>query len=69
MVERKTFLANPRHQDHESQCGEHDYSATNKKDGDYYEYLSLSHFMDELLLYEKWWKKKLFLQIQRINTV
>ena len=28
-----------------------------KKNEDYYEYRSLSHFMDELLLQGKWWKK------------
>ena len=37
--------------------------------GDYYEHLYLSHFMDELLLQGKRWKEKLFLQIQSINNV
>ena len=46
MVERKAFLANLKHQDCASQYGEHDCSANNKKNGDYYEYRSLSHFMD-----------------------
>ena len=32
-----------------SQC-EHDCSANNKKNGDYYEYPSLSHFVNELWL-------------------
>ena len=41
------FLANPKHQDHVSFCGEHDCSANNKNNGDCYEYASLSHFMDE----------------------
>ena len=48
MVERKAFLANPKHQYRVSQCGEHDCSAPNKKNGDYYENPSLTHFMDEL---------------------
>ena len=47
MMKRKTFLKNPQHQCHVSQRGKHDYGAHNKKNGDYYEYLSLSHFMDE----------------------
>ena len=45
---KKAFLANRKHQYHVSQCGEHDCSAHNKKNGDYYEYPSLSHFMNEL---------------------
>ena len=48
MVERKAFLANANHQYHASQCGEHDYSANNKKNRDYNEYPSLSNFMEEL---------------------
>ena len=48
MVESKTFLANPKRQDRVSQCGEHDYSARNKKNRDYYEYLSLYHIKDKL---------------------
>ena len=40
MVEGKDFHANKKHQYRVSQCGEHNYS-------DYYEYLSLTHFMDE----------------------
>ena len=47
MVERKAFLASPDHQYHVSQCGEHDYSAHNRKTVDYYEYPSLTHFVDE----------------------
>ena len=50
MVERKAFLANPKHQDRVSQCGERDCNANNKKNGDYYEYRSLSHFMNEVSL-------------------
>ena len=41
---KKDFLANPKHEYHVSQQEEHDYSAHNKKNG---EYPSLSHFMDE----------------------
>ena len=48
MVERKAFPANPKHPYHVSQGGEHDCSANNKKNGDYYEYLSLPHFADQL---------------------
>ena len=47
MVQRKAFLANPRHRYHVSQYGEHDCSAHNKNNGDYYEYPSLSRFMDD----------------------
>ena len=48
MVEKKAFLANPKHPHHVSQCGGHDCSANKKKIGDYYEYPSLSPFLDEL---------------------
>ena len=47
MVEGEAFLANPKHQYCVSQYGEHDCSAYNGKNGDYNEYLSLSHFTDE----------------------
>ena len=47
MVERKAFLANPMPQYRASQCGEHDYSRHNKKNGDYNEYPGLSHFTNE----------------------
>ena len=47
MVGRKVFLANPKHQDHVSQYGEHDCSANSKNNGDYYEYPSLFHFIDK----------------------
>ena len=43
MVERKAFLTNPKHQYCVSQYGEHDCSAHNKKNRDYYKYPSLSH--------------------------
>ena len=48
MEEIKAFRANPKHQNHVSQCGEHDCSASNKKNRDYNEYPSLSHFVDEI---------------------
>ena len=47
MVERKAFLANPKLQHRVSQRGEHDCSANNEKNGDYYEYPSLSDYTDE----------------------
>ena len=47
MVERKAFLANPKHQYRVFQCGEHDCSDYNQKNRDYYEFQSLSHFTDE----------------------
>ena len=47
-MERKAFLANPNHQYRVSKWGEHDFSAHNKKNVDYYGDPSLSHFMDEL---------------------
>ena len=66
MIERKVFLSNSKHQYRASQCQEYDSLASNKKDGDYYEYPSLSHLTDEK---GKWWKGKHFLQIQSINIV
>ena len=48
MEEQKAFLANPKHQYRISQCGEHNCSANNKKNRDYYKYPSLSHLIDEL---------------------
>ena len=65
----KAFLANQKHQYHVSQYGEKDYCANNKKNGDYYEYPSLSPFSNKLWLKEKWWKEKVFLQIQSINIL
>ena len=47
MVERKAFLANPKHEYLVSQHGEHDCSANNEKSGDYYECPSLTHFINE----------------------
>ena len=48
MVEKKAFLTNPKHQDCVCQCGEHDCSAKNKKNGDYYKYESLPYFTNKL---------------------
>ena len=45
---KKAFLANPNHRYNVSQCGEHDCHANNKGNGGYYEYPSLSYFLDEL---------------------
>ena len=42
MVERKAFLANPKHECHVSQSREHDCSAHNKKNGEHNE---LSNFV------------------------
>ena len=50
MVERKAFLANLKQQYHVSQWGGHDCSANNQKNRFYYEYPSLTHFIDELWL-------------------
>ena len=47
MVERKAFLANPKGQDHVSQCGLHDCNALNKRNKDYDKYPSLPYFTDE----------------------
>ena len=65
MMEKKAFVPNPKHQYHVSQCGEHDCYVNNKENGDYYEYPSLSPFSNKLRLKGKWWKEKLFLQIQK----
>ena len=48
MVERKAFLPNQMQQYRVSQRGDHDCSANNKNNGDYYEYPSSTHFSDEL---------------------
>ena len=47
MVERKAFPTKPKHQYRVSQRDEQDWSFNNKKNGDYIEYPSLSHFTDE----------------------
>ena len=44
---KESYLAKPKHQYHVSQCGEHDCNAHNKNNGYYYEYLSLSDFMND----------------------
>ena len=44
---KKASLANPKQRYHASQCGEHDFQANNKRNGDCYEYSSLSHFMNK----------------------
>ena len=69
MMERKAFFEIPKHEYYVPQCGEHDCSANNKKNGDYYGDPSLSHFMDERRLQGKWWNENLFLQIQSIDIV
>ena len=66
---KKSFSCKSKDQFHVLQWGEHDFSAQNKKNGDYYEYPCLSHFMNELRLQGKWWKEKLSLKIQRVNIV
>ena len=47
MVERKDFVANPKRQYCAFQCGEHNCSANNEKNGKHYEYPCLSHFTEE----------------------
>ena len=47
MGERKAFIANPKLKYHVPQKGEHDCSVYNKKNGVYYKYPSLTHFVDE----------------------
>ena len=47
MVERKAFLANPKHQYRVSQYGEHDCSTYNEKNEDYNWYPSLPYFTDK----------------------
>ena len=49
-MEEQAFLVNPTHQYRVSECGGHDCSANNKKDGDYYKYPSLPHFTNEVQL-------------------
>ena len=47
MVERKGFLPNAKHQYRVSKNEKHYYSDYNKKNADYYEYPSLTHFIDK----------------------
>ena len=61
MVEKKAFLPNPEHQCCVSQCGEHDYSAHNKKKGNYYEHPSLTLFTVESLILSKMAQRKAFI--------
>ena len=44
---KKSFLANLKHQYYVSKYGEHNCGPLNKKNEDYNEYPSLSHFTDE----------------------
>ena len=44
MAERKAFPTNAKHQYRVSQYAEHDCSAHNKNNVDYYKYPSLNHF-------------------------
>ena len=57
----KALLANPKHQYHVSQCGEHDCSAQHKKNVDYYENPSLTHLMDKLFIIRKMMERNAFL--------
>ena len=45
---KKSFLSNLKCQYHVSEFREQDCCANNKRNGDYYEYQSLSHSTDEL---------------------
>ena len=45
---KKCFSYKSKYQYHVSYWGEHDCSAHNKNDGDYYEYPSLAHFTNKL---------------------
>ena len=47
MVERIAFLANVKHQYRVSEYGEHDCRTQNEKNGNYYEYPSLTYFTNE----------------------
>ena len=47
MVERKAFLVKLKRQYRVPECGKHNRGALEQKNGDYYEYPSLSHFTDE----------------------
>ena len=62
---KKAFPANSKHQYRVSQCGERVCHANNKNNADYYEYPSLSHFTDELLIIRKMVKRKAFLANQK----
>ena len=47
-MERKDFLANPEHQYHVSQCGEHDCGPNHKMNRGYNENPSVTYFTNEL---------------------
>ena len=47
MVKRNAFPVNLEHQYRVFERGEHDCSAHNKKNIDYYEYPSMTHFLDK----------------------
>ena len=61
MTESEAFPVNPKNDDRVSQWREHDYDAYNKKNGDCYEYPSLSHFKDWTLIIRKMMESKAFL--------
>ena len=46
-MKKKAFPGNPKRQYLVSQEREHDCSALSKKNGDYYDYPTLSHFTNE----------------------
>ena len=64
-MERKAFLANQKHQHRVSQRDEQDYSANNERNGDYYEYPSLSQFTNELSFLRKMMERIAFLANQK----
>ena len=68
-MERKAFLASPGHHIMYPIVENMIVVPNQKKNGDYLENPILTHFIDELCLYGKWWKEKLFLQIQCINIM
>ena len=47
MVEKKAFLADPKHQYRVSLCVEHDCIAHNEKNKDYHKHPSSTHFTNE----------------------
>ena len=68
MVERKVFLANLKLQYHVSQCREYGCSAQSQNEWRLLWESSLTH-LNELWLWEKWWKKMLFWPNQSINIM
>ena len=57
MTKRKSFLANPKHQYHVSQWEEHDCSANNKMNEDYYGYPGFLIPSMNINYKENGWKK------------